>query len=96
MIIHEMVRILLQYVPKSANLCYRRYLQGQASSPVPANSQIAQFISTFKRFCNREYGKNIWQLRSHDHIIRNETDYQKIWAYIDTNVIRWEKDCFYK
>lgn len=59
------------------------------------NSIVAKFIYTFKRFCNKEYGDNIWQRMSNDHIIRGEKDYQKIWEYIDTNVIRWEKDCFY-
>ena len=39
--------------------------------------------------------KNIWQRSFHDHIIRDETDYKKIWEYIDTNVIKWEQDCFY-
>ena len=23
-----------------------------------------------------------------------EKDYQKIWEYVDSNVLRWEKDCF--
>ena len=54
-----------------------------------------EFISTFKRFCNKEYGENIWQARSNDHIIRNEHDYKNIYEYIETNVIRWDKDCFY-
>ena len=39
--------------------------------------------------------KTIWQKSCNDHIIRGEKDYNKIWEYIDTNVIRWEKDCFY-
>ena len=68
---------------------------GPSGTPVPTNSLIAQFISTFKRFSNKEYEKNIWQPRSYDHIIRGEKDYQKIWEYIDTNVVRWKKDCFY-
>ena len=69
----------------------------ETSQPtIPANSSIAKFISTFKRFCNKEYGENIWQARSHDHIIRGEADYIKIYEYIDTNVINWESDCFYK
>ncbi len=37
----------------------------------------------------------IWQRSYHDHIIRSEKDYQKIWEYIDTNITKWEKDCFY-
>ncbi|MBQ3573935.1 MAG: hypothetical protein IJA16_04995, partial [Clostridia bacterium] len=68
---------------------------GPSGTPVPTNSLIAKFVSTFKRFCNKEYGENIWQARSNDHIIRGEKDYQKIWEYIDTNAIRWEQDCFY-
>ena len=60
-----------------------------------ANSKIAKFVGTFKRFCNREYGKNIWQNRSHDHVIRGEADYLKIWQYIEENPLRWLNDCFY-
>lgn len=61
----------------------------------PSNSRIARFIGTFKRFCNKEYGRNIWQGRSFDHIVRGERDYQEIWRYIDENPIKWEDDCFY-
>ena len=73
------------------------YSKGRSGRPVPtsANSSIAKFVGTFKRFCNRQYETNIWQSRSHDHIIRNKKDYDKIWEYIDTNVDRWDKDCFY-
>lgn len=41
------------------------------------------------------YNGNIWQRSYHAHIIRGEKDYNEIWQYIDTNVHRWEKDCFY-
>ena len=64
-------------------------------TPVPTNSVVAGFVGTFKRFCNKEYGVNIWQISFHDHIIRGEKDYAKIWQYIDTNVLKWEQDCFY-
>ncbi len=71
---------------------------GRSGTPVPTNtnSLIAKFVGTFKRFCNKEYGENIWQERSHDHIIRGDKDYEKIWEYIDTNVLRWKDDCFYE
>ncbi len=68
---------------------------GPSGTPIPTNSLISRFISTFKRFSNKEYGKNIWQDRSNDHIVRGEKDYQKIWEYIDTNVNKWKEDCFY-
>ena len=38
----------------------------------------------------------VWQRSYHDHIIRNEKQYQKIWEYIDTNPLRWKEDCFYQ
>ncbi len=70
---------------------------GQSGTPVPTdnnfrldnkNSIIAKFVSTFKRFCNKEYGINIWQQRYYDHIIRNQADYNEVWEYINTNPIR--------
>ena len=61
----------------------------------PTNSQISKFIGTFKRFTNRQIGRNIWQARSYDHVIRGQADYEQIWMYIETNPARWEKDCFY-
>ena len=41
------------------------------------------------------YIGDIWQRSFHDHIIRDKYDYDKIWEYIDTNVLKWELDCFY-
>ena len=43
---------------------------------------------------HNEYQNKIWQRSYHDHIIRDEMDYQKIWEYIETNIIKWDKDCF--
>ena len=73
---------------------------GQSGTPVPtnlkrANSTLSQFISTFKRFCNKEYGYNIWQARAHDHIIRNQKDFDEHFNYILENPIRWENDELY-
>ena len=59
------------------------------------NTPISKFVGTFKRFCNSQYGHNIWQARSYDHIIRDEKDYLKIWNYIDCNPGKWTEDCFY-
>ena len=68
---------------------------GPSGRPVPTNSKIARFVGTFKRFCNKKYHFDIWQGRSHDHIIRSEKDYLKIWEYIDNNPAKWADDCFY-
>ena len=68
---------------------------GRSRTPSPTNAVIPRYVSTFKRLCNREFGKDIWQRSFHDHIIRDEAHYQLIWQYIDTNPARWQQDCFY-
>ena len=73
---------------------------GQSRTPVPtglrrANSKFSQFVSTFKRFCNKECGENIWQARANDHIIRNREDYGRHLQYIYENPIRWHLDELY-
>ena len=71
---------------------------GQSGTPVPTkmsvkpdrkNSAVAKFVSTFKRFCNKEFGSNIWQQRFYDHIIRDQNDYLKIIDYIEKNPAKW-------
>lgn len=37
----------------------------------------------------------IFQRSYHDHIIRGEKDYLKIWEYIDNNPAKWRDDCLY-
>ena len=51
-------------------------------------------MNVSKKIHKTNTGK-IWQRSYHDHIIRGEKDYRKIWEYIDTNVIKWTDDCFY-
>ena len=61
----------------------------------PPTQSIPSRIRSFKKMVAREIGVSIFQRSFHDHIIRGEQDYRKIWEYIDTNVIRWQNDCFY-
>ena len=57
---------------------------------------ICAFKSITARNCRRIAPElRVFQASFHDHIIRNESDYLRIWNYIDTNVQRWENDCFY-
>ena len=39
--------------------------------------------------------KRVWQISYHDHKIRNQTQYEKIWMYIENNPKQWKLDCFY-
>jgi len=70
-------------------------INGASKALRPTNSLLSHTIGTLKRFVNKDVGRNIWQTSFHDHIIRDQRDYEKIWNYIDTNVIRWNKDRFF-
>ena len=67
----------------------------RTSSPTRKAVGVSQFVETLKRFCNKEYGMNIWQYRSYDHIIRNQKDYEEHVNYIYYNPIRWHLDELY-
>ena len=56
---------------------------------------IATVINQFKGYVTKKAGKTIWQKLFHDHIIRNEKDYQKIWMYIELNPPYWKRDSLY-
>ena len=68
---------------------------GTSRAPSPTNQKIPQIISTLKTLITKELGYSIWQRSFHDHIIRNEEAYKKIWNYIDTNPQNWGKDKYY-
>ena len=72
-----------------------RTAAGTSRTPSPTGALIPQYVSTLKRMCNKEIGKNIWQRSYHDRVIRGDAEYDMIWEYIDTNPLRWELDCFY-
>ena len=56
---------------------------------------ISQVIQQMKGIVTKRIGWPIWQKLFHDHVIRNERDYLKIWEYIEYNPIRWKEDCFF-
>ena len=61
---------------------------------------LSTVIGSYKAFVTKEArhtlpGKKIWQASFHDHAIRDQQGYEKIWQYIDSNPQLWEKDCFF-
>ena len=68
---------------------YTNSLNGTSRAPSPTNQMLPHIISTFKRFCNREIGHNIFQRGYMEHIIRDPDDYETRVNYICKNPIRW-------
>ena len=63
------------------------------ASPSPTVSDIVRvFKSLATRSC--ECNGKLFQRSFHDHIIRNETDYEMIKNYIQNNPLNWQNDCF--
>ena len=56
---------------------------------------ISSVVNQYKGAVSKELGVSCWQKSFHDHIVRNEADYRRIWEYIDANPGKWEEDCYY-
>ena len=67
----------------------------RTSPPTRQHSAVSRFVSTLKRFCNKEYGESIWQRGFHDHIIRDREDHGKHLRYIAENPLYWHTDELY-
>ena len=69
------------------------------ASPHPTLIDVVRvFKSMSTRLCNQldnVINRKIWQSSFHDHVIRNEADYLRIWQYIDENPMRWHDDCYF-
>ena len=67
---------------------------GPMGTSAPTQS-VPWIVRYLKRTVTMACGKTVWQRGYHDHIIRNEADYLRIWDYIDTNPAKWREDCYY-
>ena len=61
---------------------------------------LSHVIGLYKSGVSRKIRKlqpelNVWQRSFHDHIIRNQQEYENIWQYIQYNDQKWAEDCFY-
>ena len=69
---------------------------GTSGTPSRTNETIPAFVSTLKRFTNQKCEQKLWHRSYYDHIIRSDSDYRRIWHYIDINPQKWEEDPYYK
>lgn len=72
---------------------------GPSRAPAPtrrrANETIPQFVSALKRMTAKRCGQALWQEGYHDHIVRDDEDFLRIWQYIHTNPAKWAQDEYY-
>ena len=56
---------------------------------------VSRIVKQFKGSISKQIGFPVWQRSYHDHIIRNQSDCDEIWQYIDENPLKWQSDCYY-
>ena len=79
------IHLLLRFVPAEG---------GQSRPPLQKVMQSLKSVTTRKCW---EFGiSKLWQRSFYDHVIRSETDYLKIWQYIEENPLRWSEDVFFE
>ena len=74
---------------------YASRRDGSSKAPTPTNEMLPHIVSTFKRFCNKEIGNNIFQRGYIEHIVRDREDYETRAKYIYENPARWYYDGLY-
>ena len=74
---------------------YTKHQNGSSRAPTPTNEMLPHIVSTFKRFCNKEIGDNIFQRGYIEYIIRDREDYETRRKYILENPLRWYYDELY-
>lgn len=60
------------------------------------SSIIGSYKSAVTKHANRLGIEFEWQERFHDHIIRNDVEYQRINDYIESNIDQWNEDKFFQ
>ncbi len=60
---------------------------------------LSTIIKSYKQQCSKSIHPHIWEFARqksfHDHVIRNQWEYDRISHYINTNVENWWKDTFH-
>jgi len=57
---------------------------------------IGNIVRGYKAGVSRLIGYSPWQRNYHDHVIRNQEDYNRIAEYIGNNPARWAEDRYYR
>ncbi len=52
---------------------------------------ISRVVKQFKGSITKQIGRSIWQKSFFEHGIRNQQDYDEIWAYIENNPMKYRQ-----
>jgi len=78
--------------PTELSFAQQRF-QNQGKNTI--SSIVGSYKSAVTKHAHRLGFEFDWQTRFHDHIIRNDAEYQRINDYIETNPEHWDEDKFF-
>lgn len=73
-----------------------RMISAPTAKAYKYSKSVGSVIRGFKAGVTKQIGKSIWQRNYYEHIIRDNTDYEKISNYIFTNPQTWDADSMYQ
>ena len=71
-------------------------INGAHCAPLRYTPTVSRVIKQCKEYVTKKIGFSPWQRNYHDHVIRNQEDYNRIAEYIENNPFRWAEDRYYK
>lgn len=87
-------------IEKDINTTNKDKTIGQGRFQNQGKNSVSSIIGSYKaavtKHANRLKLQFGWQSRFHDHIIRNDGEFQRIANYIEMNVDNWNEDKFFK
>ncbi len=93
--IHEFYLRYQQTKPSENDIKQYRKLRRKMLIPMIIGKFQMQTSKQINIINNTPGNKN-WQHNYHDHVIRNDAEYQRIKQYIKNNPLNWKDDTFYK
>ena len=70
-------------------------MNGAHCAPLRCAPTISRVIKQCKEYVTKQVDFSPWQKSFHDHVIRNQEDYNSIAEYIENNPSRWAEDRYY-
>lgn len=72
------------------------YMASISPKPGTLSAMLRSYKSAVTKWCNDNHISNFaWHSRFHDHVIRNQEEFDRIENYILNNVANWNSDKFY-
>ena len=56
---------------------------------------LHKLVGQFKSYTTKLFGEVLWQRNYYEHIIRNQQEYEEVYAYIINNPAKWNEDKYF-